>query len=250
MLQLGGRLRRADRFPSSTSLPRIPEMGRSGTASGSVRLTGGRLRGQLVRVPSSSAVRPTSSRVREAAFSMLGQNLHGVSVLDLFGGSGLLTFEAASRGAAPLTVVERDRRVAQELAESARALGLSLDLRVSDAKRVTAGCWDLVLLDPPYADNSLTWLHLAAPRASWRLLIEHPADRRLPASVDGSLVQLRSRTYGRSALTLYGRERPDAGVAEDEPVAEDLGVVEGKGEPINGAVGAQDLPKAVDADEP
>ena len=71
-------------------------------------------------------MRPTSARVREALFSVLGQHLEGLSVLDAFGGSGLLSFEAASRGAGPITVVERNRRQVRSIERQAAELGLEL----------------------------------------------------------------------------------------------------------------------------
>lgn len=202
---------------------------RGGASSTAVRISGGRLRGRALAVPPVAAVRPTAARVREALFSMLGQNLHGVSVLDLFGGAGLLAFEAASRGAGPITVVERDPRVARAIAANARSLGLSIELRQGDAAAVDTGEWDLVLLDPPYADPPERWLRHAAPRAGWRLVIEHDAGPQLPAAPGAGHQLLRSRRYGRTAVSVYGRA--PAGVAEAEVVGEDAGVVEGEAEP-------------------
>ena len=71
-----------------------------------MRITGGTLKGRVLPVPVSSGVRPTSSRVREALFSMVGNHLDGVTWLDAFGGAGLTALEASSRGAA-VTVFEK-----------------------------------------------------------------------------------------------------------------------------------------------
>ncbi|MCE7957512.1 MAG: 16S rRNA (guanine(966)-N(2))-methyltransferase RsmD, partial [Acidobacteria bacterium ACB2] len=103
--------------PSATGLTRLAAGRASDTSLGpagggreggalSLRITGGHLRGRVLEgVP--AGVRPTASRVREALFSMVGQDLRGWSVLDAFGGTGLLALEAVSRGAAPVVVVER-----------------------------------------------------------------------------------------------------------------------------------------------
>lgn len=198
-----------------------------------MRITGGRLRGRTVPVRPGPGVRPTSARVREAMFSMLGQDLSGRSVLDAFGGAGLLSFEAGSRGAGPITVCERSRKTAAALQRAATALGVALDLRVTDAARVLpTGTWDLVFLDPPYADDPAAWLARAAPACTWRLCIEHRSGPALPAEIAG-LERLRARRYGDSAVAIYGARAP-SGVQEDQVVGEDAAVIEGEGEAVEG----------------
>lgn len=198
-----------------------------------MRITGGRLRGRRVPAPDQAGVRPTSGRVREALFSILGQDLTGWSMLDGFGGSGLMAFEAASRGAGPVTVVERNRRVAAALKQAAASLDVSVEVRIADAKAaLRSGSWDLVFLDPPYRDDPGAWVTRAAGAVGRVLVIEHAAARRVPPEA-GALVLDRTRPYGDSALSLY-RPRRDAGDAEAEPVAEDVGVVEGEGQPVQG----------------
>src|SRR5215470_10705650 len=87
-----------------------------------VRVIGGQWRSRLLRFPAAPGLRPTPDRVRETLFNWLGQDLSGLACLDLFAGSGALGFEAASRGARPVILVERDRRVAESLQASARTL--------------------------------------------------------------------------------------------------------------------------------
>jgi len=213
----------------------------------SVRLTGGSLKGRVVDVPDRPGVRPTAGRAREALFSMLGQRLDGCSVLDLFGGSGLLTFEAVSRGAGPARVVERDPRVAAHIRRSAAALGVEVEVLRADAARLTEGTWDLVLLDPPYADPPERWLRHAGPRCRGRLVLEHRAGAALPEGVDGAEGPLRLqglRRYGASALAIYAGPGALPGGAEGDEVAEDLGVVEGEGlaaQVVAGGEGGLDL---------
>ena len=127
-----------------------------------MRISGGILRGRVVPGKVRSGVRPTSSRVREALFSMVGQDLTGVTVLDAFGGSGLLSFEAYSRGAT-VTTVERHRATARQIQEAAQSLGANIDLRMDDARNVlSSGSWDVVLMDPPYKDDPIEWAAAAA----------------------------------------------------------------------------------------
>src|SRR5215468_5708250 len=87
-----------------------------------VRIIGGALRGRVVRFPAVAGLRPTPDRVRETLFNWLGQDLTGMRCLDLFAGSGVLGFEAASRGAAEVVLVERDRAVALALDNSTKTL--------------------------------------------------------------------------------------------------------------------------------
>ncbi len=169
-----------------------------------MKITGGTLRGRVVPGSVPKGVRPTSSRVREAMFSMIGQVLDGVTVLDGFGGSGLLTFEAASRGAT-VTTVERNRSIARELRERAAKLGVTLDLRSGDARNtLSSGSWDIVILDPPYADDPVDWVSAGASATDSMLVIEHAAGTVMPATV-GNLSLDRSRRYGDSTLTIYRR---------------------------------------------
>lgn len=176
----------------------------------SLRLTGGELRGRLLgAVP--DGVRPTSARAREALFSMLGQDLRGWSVLDAFGGTGLLAFEAASRGAGPVLIVEREAARARRVRETARQLDLGperVEVRQADAAKILGSdAWDLVMLDPPYAEDPVPWIALAAPVTRRVLVVEHLAERLVPDRSDGLALD-RSRRYGDTSLTLY---RPVAG---------------------------------------
>ena len=90
-----------------------------------VRIIGGQWRGRLLRFPDAQGLRPTPDRVRETVFNWLGQDLTGVSCLDLFAGSGALGFEAASRGASRVVLVERDRVAAQALQANVATLQAS-----------------------------------------------------------------------------------------------------------------------------
>ena len=119
-----------------------------------VRIIGGELRSRLVTFPDRLGLRPTPDRVRVTLFNWLGQDLTGRTCLDLFAGSGVLGFEAASRGASLVVMVERDAEVAAALAENARALRTDrVQLLRADAIEFLAKdprAFDVVFLDPPY----------------------------------------------------------------------------------------------------
>ncbi len=126
---------------------------------GQVRIIGGQWRRRLLRVPSAPGLRPTPDRVRETLFNWLGQDLSGLACLDLFAGTGVLGFEAASRGAASVVMVERAGAAFEALAANARALGATqVELRREDGLQFLPRdnrCFDVVFLDPPYSSGLL-----------------------------------------------------------------------------------------------
>ena len=133
--------------------------GKSGAKSGAVRIIAGRFRGRRISVPSRPGVRPTPNRVRETLFNWLGQWLDGLACLDLFAGSGALGFEAASRGAARVVMVEQDREAFRALERTRELLAIpQLELVHEDAFAYLARSreqFDVVFLDPPFRQNAL-----------------------------------------------------------------------------------------------
>jgi 16S rRNA (guanine(966)-N(2))-methyltransferase RsmD len=119
-----------------------------------VRIIGGAWRSRLVNFAPRQDLRPTPDRVRETLFNWLGQDLTGKSCLDLFAGSGALGFEAASRGARRVVMVERDPATFRVLAASRAALdAAAVELKRADALeflRDDGGVYDVVFLDPPF----------------------------------------------------------------------------------------------------
>ena len=124
-----------------------------------VRIIGGEHRGRRISVPDRPGLRPTPDRVRETLFNWLGQRLDGLACLDLFAGSGALGFEAASRGAARVVLVENDRAAFRALQEARSAIGFAaVELHFGDAfdyLKHSEGAFDVVFLDPPFGQNSL-----------------------------------------------------------------------------------------------
>ena len=134
-----------------------------------VRIIGGKYRSRILRFPDRPELRPTPDRVRETLFNWLGQDLSGKACLDLFAGSGALGFEAAARGAAPVVMVERDRRAYEALRSNASLLGCEgfVHLRCADALqfvRTAAETFDVVFLDPPFNSGLITAIIPLIPR--------------------------------------------------------------------------------------
>jgi len=144
------------------------------SSKGKIRIIGGAYRGRKVAVLDRADLRPTPDRVRETLFNWLGQHLQGQACLDLFAGSGALGFEAASRGAARVVMVEKDREVHAALAQAKAAMGAAqVEIVRADALEYLAGArgpFDVVFLDPPFRQNPLPGLlqrlaALLAPQA-------------------------------------------------------------------------------------
>lgn len=184
------------------------------------RISAGTLRGRVLRpLPGElPGLRPTGSRVREAIFDRLQQAVRGAVVLDLFAGSGALSFEALSRGAARATLVERHSAVVRHLQGQIRELALGDVARVwhGDATAFLrrapaaelAGPYDLIFVDPPYEDTAaaITALGPALVAGTWLaenavVVCEYDraGGRRLPAWPPGLVVEA-TRHYGQTGV--------------------------------------------------
>ena len=121
-----------------------------------VRIVGGIWRSRLIRFADRPGLRPTPDRVRETVFNWLGQDLTGRAVLDLYAGSGALGFEAASRGARSVVMVERDATSVRALKEACAALEAhQVEVVRADALEFALRArsqYDVIFLDPPFAD--------------------------------------------------------------------------------------------------
>jgi len=194
--------RRAARPPSKG--------GRRGTAAAStVRIIGGEWRGRRLRFPDVAGLRPTPDRVRETLFNWLAPVLRGARCLDLFAGSGALGFEALSRGAAAVTLVERDRHAAAALRVAAAELGAGTRASIVEGRAqdflVTCGAgFDIVFLDPPFDTHALPGIIAALagrglPGPGGHVYLEAPAAEALPALPPG----WRLHRSGRAGLVGY-----------------------------------------------
>jgi len=124
------------------------------TRPNTVRIVGGLWRSRILEFPDAADLRPSPDRVRETLFNWLGRDLTGMVCLDLFAGSGALGFEALSRGAASVIMVEKNPVVLRALRDNAAKLGATgLTVVRGDALEFARGAhsrFDVVFVDPPY----------------------------------------------------------------------------------------------------
>ena len=124
-----------------------------------LRIIGGEWRSRIITFPDEQGLRPTTDRVRETLFNWLGQTLEGKTCLDLFGGSGALGFEAHSRGARGVTMIERHPKVFTALRENAAKLQATRMTLVQDDALAWLGrtrdVYDVIFLDPPFQSGLL-----------------------------------------------------------------------------------------------
>jgi 16S rRNA (guanine966-N2)-methyltransferase len=164
--------------------------------SNSVRIIGGEYRSRILHFPDATGLRPTPDRVRETVFNWLGQRLHGLVCLDAFSGSGAFGFEAASRGAARVVMLERDSKVRDALRQNAALLKvgnveiLQLDALVYLSR--PGDLFDVIFLDPPF-DKPLLLPALQSAvtrlRPGGKIYAESP----VPLSPDGFVVLRQGR---------------------------------------------------------
>jgi 16S rRNA (guanine966-N2)-methyltransferase len=180
-----------------------------------MRVIAGRLGGRRLSAPPGRATRPTSDRVREALFSMLGP-IDGVSVLDLFAGTGALGIEALSRGASKALFVERNAAAVATLKGNLARLELAEPLvrvKVGDAlsalrsARRAGETYDLVFVDPPYSqlrdsERELSALLPTVLAPGARVVVE--SDRRAPAELPLAVAQ--HKRYGDTTITIHRTE--------------------------------------------
>jgi 16S rRNA (guanine966-N2)-methyltransferase len=171
-----------------------------------MRIIAGEHRGTRIFAPKGEETRPTSDRVREAAFNLIGP-VDEAAVLDLFAGSGAMGLEALSRGAATVVFVETDREACRTIDRNIEKLGVAgatvLQRDVFQVLAAERRIYDLILCDPPYGFDKDPRLapYLARALARDGLLVYETTSRREPA-LDG-LSTRTSRTYGSARLTLF-----------------------------------------------
>lgn len=181
---------------------------------GTIRIVAGRLRGRRLGVALDPALRPTSDKVREALFNILGQDLTGFDVLDLYAGSGALGFEALSRGARRAVFVEANPKTAAALRRSVEVLGLEHEARVIvgrvenvlDRARL-GGPYHLIFADPPYDATAEAALVDGIDKGRLlgmhgTLVVERESRNLLNLGRPG-LKLTRTAEYGRTALDFF-----------------------------------------------
>jgi 16S rRNA (guanine(966)-N(2))-methyltransferase RsmD len=175
-----------------------------------MRVVAGRYGGRRLIAPPGTATRPTSDRVRESLFSVLGPSVQDARVLDLFAGSGALGLEALSRGAASAVFVDRSPRAIAAIEANLEALELDAQVHRMEARAALRDAltrheaYDLVFLDPPYRhaaglgrELSVALAPVLAPAA--RVVTE--SDRRDPIALDLPLSD--ERRYGDTVIRIH-----------------------------------------------
>jgi 16S rRNA (guanine966-N2)-methyltransferase len=167
--------------------------------------------GRELVAPRGRATRPTSDRVREALFSILGDRVPGARVLDLFAGSGALAIEALSRGAGEATLVDSSVAAIAATRRNLDALAVEAEvvrapaLRFLEGARNRARQYDLVFLDPPYRQAAALGPELTAalrPVLEGDARVVAESDRRSPLGLDLNLLD--ERRYGDTLIHIYG----------------------------------------------
>jgi 16S rRNA (guanine(966)-N(2))-methyltransferase RsmD len=173
-----------------------------------MRITGGTLRGRLVKVPE-GIIRPAMDRMRESVFARLG-DLSGLSFLDLFSGSGVIALEAASRGAAYIEAVEMDSLKRKTLLENVQISPTRINCRFMAAEHYIKRAkrpFDLVFCDPPFP-YKFKWQMIEALSVSKlmipgsKLLLHRPRED-YPPEIPVNLIREDSKEYGRSVVDFF-----------------------------------------------
>ncbi|HEY7501515.1 MAG TPA: 16S rRNA (guanine(966)-N(2))-methyltransferase RsmD [Vicinamibacterales bacterium] len=177
-----------------------------------MRIIAGTLKGRRLKAPDWPGLRPTSDKLRETLFNVLGQRLDGQTVLDAYAGTGAVGLEALSRGAAHVTFVEREPRAAALIEANLARCGVTeryAIIRVEFARaalQLAGTGFDLIFLDPPYGASELNRAlegAAALARPDTTVVIEH-AKRDAPPERCGPLALARNLISGDSALAFYG----------------------------------------------
>jgi 16S rRNA (guanine966-N2)-methyltransferase len=176
-----------------------------------MRVTGGTGRGRRLKAPAGSSVRPTSDKVKQALFNILGERVVGALFLDLFAGAGGIGIEALSRGAGRVVFVDASRASLNVVNQNIQQTGFeqrsqAVLSKVESFLKKPAGSYDIVFLDPPYADEMQSLLELIAGAGILKpdsiVIAEHFKKQPSPACAVG-LTLYREAKYGDTVLAFY-----------------------------------------------
>lgn len=186
-----------------------------------MRVISGTARGRSLKAVPGMGTRPTTDKVKEAIFSMIGPYFAGGAVLDLFAGTGGLGIEALSRGMTEAVFVDKDKQSVDVVRENLAACRLLESAQVyrNDAERGLKALakrkagFDLVFLDPPYrlktADGLMEDMHeLGLLRPGAIIVVEHASEHRYPEKF-GPFCRRRLAVYGEAAVAVYDYEEKE-----------------------------------------
>ena len=180
-----------------------------------MRVITGKARGIQLKTPEGMLTRPTADRVKEALFSIINFDLPGAAVLDLFGGTGQLGIEALSRGANSAVFVDQREDACKIIRENLRRTKLESQGRVVrsdylDYLRRSKEKFDIILLDPPYAEvfleNALKCItEIDILKSDGIIVAERPVEKELPFEFEG-FTRSKDYKYGKTLLTIYRKD--------------------------------------------
>jgi len=186
-----------------------------------MRVIAGILKGRRLDTPGWSGLRPTSDKLRETLFNVLGARVADARVLDGYAGTGAVGIEALSRGAAHVTFVETDSRATRLIERNLQRCAVTNRYAIiratfaGAARQLPGGTFDIVFLDPPYTAGGVAGtLEVAASliHGDGLVVLEHARRNPTPART-ASMVKKRDIFSGDSALTLYQRAAPEDSAA-------------------------------------
>ena len=180
-----------------------------------MRVITGKARGVQLKTPDGMQTRPTADRVKEALFSIINFDIPGANVLDLFGGTGQLGIEALSRGANSAVFVDQREDACKIIRENLRRTKLETQGRVVrsdylDYLRRSREKFDIILLDPPYAEvfleNALKCItEIDILKTGGIIVAERPVEKELPFEFEG-YTRSKDYKYGKTLLTIYRKD--------------------------------------------
>ena len=186
-----------------------------------MRVIGGQARGRRLKVPKGQSLRPTAARVKEALFNILPRDLSGAKILDLFAGTGNVSIEALSRGAAAALLVDSSSESAKAIRENLRRLDLADRSQIWTVPVLRAvkrlgrrgETFDFIFLDPPYEQHWVgSTLKAIAEgdllRSAGIVVAEHSVREKLQERY-GSLVAYDQRKYGSTLLSFFRTQAPN-----------------------------------------
>ena len=176
-----------------------------------IRIISGKFGGRMIQAPDGKITHPMSERVRGSLFGIIGSEIEGAEVLDIFAGTGSLGLESLSRGASTVTFIERDRKANRILSENINLLNV---VSLTTSVQIGASTWidknqdklyDVIFADPPYNNLQLSTVsRLGGLLKSNGLMVLSYLGRSEVPTVNGVVV-VDNRSYGTAALAFYRR---------------------------------------------
>lgn len=185
-----------------------------------MRVVSGEYKGRPLKAVPGNSTRPTTDKVKESIFNMIGPYYDGGIALDLFGGSGGLGIEALSRGMGKVIFVDKDKKAITTIYQNLETCRLEkerAEVYRNDAERALKALikrkipFDLILLDPPYKNQKLEYLislidHHGLLKEDGIIMAEHGIEEELPEKI-GTFVRTRYEDYGITSVSIYKTEK-------------------------------------------